>query len=198
MNKTIASKTRDIEKLKTEDELAGPKDKEAEAENKAEIAKAKSDLTKQKKFLLNKLKTLATRLQLFMYLTDYREETLQDIIIKLEPELFERVTGVTNDDFKLLVEIGLFDATVTDTAVCKFSEYEDSSTDLSLYENYADFEDLAHSENLAHSADETYLADKEMQQPEEQTENQVEEKESIILKKSKESLAKSKARAEKL
>ena len=29
-----------------------------------------------------------------MYLTDYRERTLKDVITQLEPELFKRVTGL--------------------------------------------------------------------------------------------------------
>ena len=31
----------------------------------------------------------------FMYLTDYREYSLQDVITQLEPELFRKVTGLT-------------------------------------------------------------------------------------------------------
>ena len=37
-----------------------------------------------------------------MYLTDFRENTLQDVITKLEPELFRAVTGLTVEDFSLL------------------------------------------------------------------------------------------------
>ena len=38
-----------------------------------------------------------------MYLTDFRENTLQDVITKLEPDLFKTVTGLTVEDFHLLV-----------------------------------------------------------------------------------------------
>jgi hypothetical protein len=34
-----------------------------------------------------------------MYLTDFRENTLQDVITKIEPELFRTVTGLTVGDF---------------------------------------------------------------------------------------------------
>ena len=33
-----------------------------------------------------------------MYLTDAREQTLQDVIRQLEPELFQKVTGLTIKD----------------------------------------------------------------------------------------------------
>ena len=40
-----------------------------------------------------------------MYLTDYREETLKDVITKLEPELFEKVTNLSVLDFELLCDL---------------------------------------------------------------------------------------------
>jgi hypothetical protein len=62
-----------------------------------------------------------------MYLTDYRENTLQDVITKLEPELFRTVTGLTISDFNLLVSLGVFNATHMNQAVFAFRRYEDSS-----------------------------------------------------------------------
>jgi hypothetical protein len=50
----------------------------------------------------------ATRIPAFMYLTDFRENTLQDVITKLEPELFLAVTGLTVKDFHLLVRLRVF------------------------------------------------------------------------------------------
>jgi hypothetical protein len=43
-----------------------------------------------------------------MYLTDFRENTLQDVITKLEPDLFRSVTGLTVQDFYLLVQLKVF------------------------------------------------------------------------------------------
>jgi len=43
-----------------------------------------------------------------MYLTDFRENTLQDVITKIEPDLFETVTGLTVKDFHLLVRLKVF------------------------------------------------------------------------------------------
>ena len=43
-----------------------------------------------------------------MYLTDLRENTLQDVITKLEPGLFLAVTGLTVKDFHMLVRLKVF------------------------------------------------------------------------------------------
>ena len=45
-----------------------------------------------------------------MYGTDFREEALKHVIESLDPALFERVTGLTIEDFKLLSDLGLFNA----------------------------------------------------------------------------------------
>ena len=62
-----------------------------------------------------------------MYLTDYREQTLQDVITKLEPDLFLKVTGLTIADFELLVSLDVFNSSLMNDAVYKFKRYEDSS-----------------------------------------------------------------------
>jgi hypothetical protein len=62
-----------------------------------------------------------------MYLTDYRENTLQDVITKIEPDLFKTVTGLSVADFHLLVSLGVFNATHMNQAVFAFRRYEDAS-----------------------------------------------------------------------
>lgn len=62
-----------------------------------------------------------------MYLTDYREQTLYDVITKIEPELFKAVTGLTVEDFNLLVGLGVFNAVHMNQAVFAFRRYEDAS-----------------------------------------------------------------------
>ena len=62
-----------------------------------------------------------------MYLTDYRERTLKDIITQLEPGLFKKVTGLTVKDFELLVSLGVFNSALMNDAVYKFKRYEDAS-----------------------------------------------------------------------
>ncbi len=62
-----------------------------------------------------------------MYLTDFRENTLQDVITKLEPDLFLSVTGLTVVDFHLLVSLKVFNTEHMDQAVFAFRRYEDAS-----------------------------------------------------------------------
>jgi len=62
-----------------------------------------------------------------MHLTDFRENTLQDVITKLEPELFLAVTGLTVKDFHLLVQLKVFNTEQMNQAVFAFRRYEDAS-----------------------------------------------------------------------
>lgn len=62
-----------------------------------------------------------------MYLTDFRENTLQDVITKIEPELFKIVTGLTVKDFHLLVRLRVFNTEQMNQAVFAFRRYEDAS-----------------------------------------------------------------------
>ena len=61
-----------------------------------------------KKQLKKKLKKFNTRIPIFMYLTDLREENLKDVITKQEPKVFERVTGLTVKIFEKMCELGVF------------------------------------------------------------------------------------------
>jgi len=63
----------------------------------------------------------------FMYLTDFRERSLKDVVTQLEPRLFKKVTGLTVKDFELLVSIGVFNSSLMNDAVYKFKRYEDAS-----------------------------------------------------------------------
>lgn len=74
-----------------------------------------------------KLIKFATRIPAFMYLTDFRENTLNDVITKIEPDLFQSVTGLTVIEFELLKSLGVFNATHMNQAVFAFRRYEDSS-----------------------------------------------------------------------
>ncbi len=66
-----------------------------------------------------------------MYLTDYRERTLKDVITQLEPGLFKKVTGLDVKDFELLVSLGVFNDALMNDAVYKFKRYEDASLEYS-------------------------------------------------------------------
>ena len=76
-----------------------------------------------------------------MYLTDYREQTLIDVIKNLEPSLFTKVTGLTIKDFELLLNLNLFNKSLMDEAVYKFKVYEDSSLNYSGTTKH-DFKDI--------------------------------------------------------
>ena len=69
----------------------------------------------------------ATRVPVFMYLTDYRERCLKDVITQLEPGLFKKVTGLEVKDFELLCSLNVFNASLMNEAIFSFKRYEDSS-----------------------------------------------------------------------
>lgn len=69
----------------------------------------------------------ATRIPIFMYLTDYHEQMLRDVITKPEPELFKKIIGLTKDDFELLLSLNVFNPARMNDAVYKFKRYEDDS-----------------------------------------------------------------------
>ena len=62
-----------------------------------------------------------------MYLTEFRENTLQDVITKLEPELFMTVTSLSVIDFHLLVCFTIFNTEQMNQAMFAFRRYEDAS-----------------------------------------------------------------------
>jgi hypothetical protein len=108
--------------------------KKAKAEGKASSKKEKQALTQEekeyksmRKQIQEKLIKFATRVPVFMYLTDHRERSLKDVITQLEPELFKKVTGLNVKDFELLCSIGVFNANLMNDAIFKFKRYEDSS-----------------------------------------------------------------------
>jgi hypothetical protein len=80
-----------------------------------------------RKKIQEKLIKFATRIPVFMYLTDYRERTLRDVITKLEPGLFKKVTGLAVAEFELLIGLGVFNGALMNDAVYKFKRYEDAS-----------------------------------------------------------------------
>ena len=99
--------------------------------------KTKHDSDEEKEYksmrkeLQEKLIRFAARIPIFMYLTDYREKSLKDIIMKLEPGLFKKVTGLDIEDFDLLISLGVFNGQLMNDAIYKFKQYEDSSLDYS-------------------------------------------------------------------
>ena len=94
---------------------------------KKELSAEEKEYKSKRKQIQDKLIKFATRIPAFMYLTDFRENTLKDVITKLEPDLFKTVTGLTVDDFNLLVSLNVFNSAHMNQAVFAFRRYEDSS-----------------------------------------------------------------------
>jgi hypothetical protein len=94
---------------------------------KKELSEEEKEYKSKRKLVQEKLIKFATRIPAFMYLTDFRENTLQDVITKLEPDLFLTVTGLTVKDFHLLVQLKVFNTEQMNQAVFAFRRYEDAS-----------------------------------------------------------------------
>ena len=128
----------DIEKIINQsDKINKLKKDSSEKDLTAKQKKELSDEEKQQKSIRKryqeKLLKFATRVPVFMYLTDYREETLKDVITQLEPALFKRVTSLSVSDFELLLSVGLFNSTLMNAAIFSFKRYENASLH---YEGY--------------------------------------------------------------
>jgi hypothetical protein len=119
---TIINKSEKINELKNK-----AKDKELTEKQKKQLTEAEKEFKSKRKMVQEKLIKFATRIPPFMYLTDFRENTLQDVITKLEPDLFEAVTGLTVQDFHLLVNLRVFNTEQMNQAVFAFRRYEDAS-----------------------------------------------------------------------
>lgn len=119
--KTIINKSEAVKKVKKEDRES------MTSKEKKELSNEEKEYKSMRKKIQEKLIKFATRIPVFMYLTDYREYSLKDVIMQLEPGLFKKVTGLDVSDFELLVSIGVFNDTLMNDAVYKFKRYEDAS-----------------------------------------------------------------------
>ncbi len=116
----IINKSEAVKKARREaDELSKKEKKQLSDDEKEFKSKRKEIQTKLIKF--------ATRIPIFMYLTDFREQTLEEVITQLEPGLFKKVTGLDVNDFNLLCELNVFNKPLMNDAVYKFKRYEDAS-----------------------------------------------------------------------
>lgn len=127
LNKDIETITNKSEAVKKAKKQAAEEDRELTKKEKKELSEAEKEYKTKRKEIQEKLIKFATRIPVFMYLTDYREETLRDVITQLEPGLFRKVTGLTVQDFELLVSLGVFNNDLMNDAVYKFRRYEDAS-----------------------------------------------------------------------
>ena len=118
---TIINKSEHVKKTKKE------KGDDLSASEKKRLTEEEKEYKSKRKEIQDKLIKFATRIPVFMYLTDFREYCLRDVIEQLEPTLFRKVTGLTLKDFSLLVSLGVFNSELMNDAVYKFKRYEDSS-----------------------------------------------------------------------
>jgi len=119
---TIINKSDKVKELKNK-----AKDGELTKTEKKELTDEEKEYKSKRKLVQEKLIKFATRIPAFMYLTDFRENTLQDVITKLEPDLFLTVTGLSVADFHLLVRLRVFNTERMNEAVFAFRRYEDAS-----------------------------------------------------------------------
>ena len=117
---TIINKSETIKEAKT-------KEKELSQAEKKELSSDEKEMKSKRKEIQEKLIKFATRIPVFMYLSDYREYSLKDVITQLESDLFHKVTGLTLHDFELLVHLNIFNEPLMNDAVYKFKCYEDAS-----------------------------------------------------------------------
>jgi len=119
---TIINKSESVKKAKAE-----ANERDLSKAEKKQLTEEEKEFKSLRKQIQEKLIKFATRIPIFMYLTDYREYSLKDVIVQLEPDLFKKVTGLTQKDFEVLVSLGVFNSALMNDAVFKFKRYEDAS-----------------------------------------------------------------------
>lgn len=129
---TIINKGEKVKELKDK-----AKSGDITAKEKQELSAEEKEFKSKRKLVQEKLVKFATRIPAFMYLTDFRENTLQDVITRLEPDLFLSVTGLTVADFHLLVRLKVFNTEHMNLAVFAFRRYEDASLSYSGIDSHS-------------------------------------------------------------
>jgi Type III restriction enzyme, res subunit/Meiotically up-regulated gene 113 len=119
---TIINKSDAVKKAK-----AAANERDLSDKEKKKLTDEEKEYKSLRKQIQEKLIKFSTRIPVFMYLTDYRERSLKDVITQLEPDLFRKVTGLTQKYFELLVSLGVFNSALMNDAVYKFKRYEDAS-----------------------------------------------------------------------
>lgn len=119
---TIINKSEKVKNLKKK-----AKEGELSKSEKKELSDEEREFKSKRKLVQEKLIKFATRIPAFMYLTDFRENTLKDVIEKLDCALFLTVTGLNVQDFHLLVQLKVFNTEQMNQAVFAFRRYEDAS-----------------------------------------------------------------------
>jgi len=146
---TIINKSDSVKKIKRE-----ANERDLSKKEKKDLTDEEKEYKSLRKQIQEKLIKFSTRVPVFMYLTDYRERSLKDVITQLEPGLFKKVTGLNVKDFELLVSLGVFNSSLMNDAVYKFKRYEDASLsyvginkhegeDIGLYDTTLSYNDFS-------------------------------------------------------
>ena len=83
-----------------------------------------NDARKRHLELREKLLQFLCKVPLFMYLTDFREESLRDVIRRIETALFVKVTGLEIEHFDELCRVGVFNERFLNTSIYAFRRQE--------------------------------------------------------------------------
>ncbi|MCI6383722.1 MAG: DEAD/DEAH box helicase family protein [Subdoligranulum variabile] len=158
---TIINKSESVKKAKQEN-------KDLTQKQKKQLTEDEKEYKSKRKQIQEKLIKFATRIPIFMYLTDYREHSLKDIITQLEPGLFKKVTGLNVKDFELLVSLNVFNDSLMNDAIYKFKRYEDSSLEYTGLRMHSKDEDVGLFSTVISAEDFARMSaqqDSEMQAP---------------------------------
>jgi hypothetical protein len=117
---TIISRSKNIKDTKKENETLTKKKQEVLSEEEKKNKGARKKI--KEKFL-----RFGVRIPVFMYLSDFREKSLQDVISEIEPGLFNKVVGISKKEFHLLLSLGAFNSILMNQTVGLFKIYEDFS-----------------------------------------------------------------------
>ena len=103
---------------------------------KRELTQEEKDQRNLRTKIQDKMRMFAARIPLFMYLSDYREETLEDVIKKLEPGLFKKVVSLTVEDFEYLTTKNIFKRSEMDSTILQFKRNEHASLHYNEFTKY--------------------------------------------------------------
>ena len=119
----VIGRSKKIHEIK-ERETATP---EEEDEAKKQLKEERKQYLKLRDQIRQKLLKFITRIPVFMYLTDIREKAVEEVIRGQDKDLFTKVTGLTLEDFDLLMSLKLFNRQKMNDAVLAFRSFESDS-----------------------------------------------------------------------
>ncbi len=105
----------------------------AEDRRRPDTRREKREMAKHRKKIEEALLQFLSRVPIFMYLTDYREECLIDVIHTVEPALFTKVTGLKIRDFETLCKIGVFNTQMLNQSIYAFKRQEALSFEYQVF-----------------------------------------------------------------